>query len=43
MPLVTLCAKRAASSFAETWVAISDHASDDLLANYALEVIYPMF
>ena len=34
MPLVALCAKRAASSFAETWVAISDHESDDLLANY---------
>lgn len=34
MPLIALCAKRAASSFAETWVAISDHASDDLLANF---------
>jgi spore coat polysaccharide biosynthesis protein SpsF (cytidylyltransferase family) len=43
MPLTILCAKRASSLFAETWVAISDHESDDLLANYLETLKIPYF
>ena len=43
MPLIILCAKRATSSFADTWVAISNHFTDDLLAHCLENFKIPYF
>lgn len=43
MPLVTLCFKRAVTSFADTWVAITEDSTDDLLADYLKKMNIPYF
>jgi len=43
LPLVVLCRNRVINSFSDTWVAISDHESDDLLAKCLKNLSVPFF